>query len=344
MTNLNLSHRLSQLFHRAQGSLFLTLVLAVASPQAHPSPQPTTPVVRAQLLNAWWVDGSAGLDISGLSFCHGALLAVADKSSERLYRVAVNNQAASAVLETRAVFSRPPLPDDQPVSVKARALHYASTPLSMDFEGVTCDGEATYLLSERHNRIARLDTGAKQARWLPQRWSESAKAQGYLQRVNAESEGLVKAGEDFWVALERQPRGLLKLQPEDTVGVAFYTLPEVPGLDFRGRAEDLTGLACYDGGLFTLERNAFAVCRRNLHNLRAEWCIHYQHVEEGAEYVYQETRFGKGEGLAINDQGIFVVLDNNGVARAAAPEDARGLLIQLAFPDISELPDVSSET
>ena len=70
-----------------------------------------------------------------------------------------------------------------------------------------------------------------------------------------------------------------------------------------------------------------------MQSLRAEWCIHYRDVEEGPEYVYQETRFGKGEGLAISEQGIFVVLDNNGVARAADPADRRGLLMRLAFPE-----------
>ncbi len=311
----------------------LCLILVASSAQGKPLPGQRIPVLPAQLLDAWWIDGSEGLDISGLGFCHGELLAVADKSSERVYRLKPHPGQTSTALETWASFSRPSLPDDQPVTVKARALHYASVPLSMDFEGVTCDASATYLLSERHNRIARLDIASKQAHWLPQRWSEAAKAQGYLQVDNAESEGLVKAKDDFWVALERQPRGLLRLTPGEPEGRAFYSLPEVPDLDFRGRSEDLTALAFFDGALFTLERNAFAVCRRDLQSLRAEWCVQYRDVEEGPEYVYQETRFGKGEGLAINDQGMYVVLDNNGVARAADPEDNRGLLLRLAFPD-----------
>src|SRR5690606_6621878 len=119
-------------------------------------------------------------------------------------------------------------------------------------------------------------------------------ARGFLQQFNGESEGLVKVGDDFWVALERDPRGLLKLSAGDQVGWDFRTIPAVGGLDFRGRSEDLAGLATYDGALFTLERNAFAVCRRNFDNLRAEWCIHYRDIEEGPNYVYRETSFGKG--------------------------------------------------
>lgn len=302
------------------------------SAHAEPATPAPAPVMHAKLLDAWWIDGSEGLDISGLSFCRGELLAVADKSSEQIYRLAPEAGGSTVALQPHAEFSRPPLPEDQPVSLKVRALHMASTPLSMDFEGITCDSSGTYLLSERHNRIALMDTANRRAQWLPARWVESAKSRGYLQLFNAESEGLVKAGDDFWVALERQPRGLLKLKPGDTEGEDFYPLPAVPGLDFRGRSEDLTALAYYDGALFTLERNAFAVCRRNLQDLRAEWCIHYRDVEEGPDYVYRETRFGKGEGLALNEQGIFVVLDNNGVARVADAEDNRGLLMRLAFP------------
>lgn len=308
-------------------------VLSVANAASNGST--STPVARAQLLNAWWIDGSEGLDISGLSFCSGELLAVADKSSERIYRLAPEPGRPRVRLDRKVDFSRPPLPEDQPVTLKARTLHYASKPLSMDFEGITCDDAGIYLLSERHNRIALLEESDLSGRWLPVRWSESAHAHGFLQLANAESEGLVKIAGDFWVALERDPRGLLKLAAGDDIGERFYQVPPVHGLDFRGRSEDLTALAYYDGAMFTLERNAFAVCRRTIETLEAEWCVHYREIEEGDEFVYRDTRFGKGEGLAVNSDGIFVVLDNNGVTRSAAPDDSRGLLIQLAFPDVS---------
>ncbi|HEY8568953.1 hypothetical protein [Microbulbifer sp.] len=309
-------------------------VLLSLSGLAAPVAGAPAPVLPAKLIDAWWIDGSEGLDISGLSFCAGELLAVADKVSEHIYRLSPEPGRDSVALAAKADFARPPLPDDQPVLLKARALHYASVPLSMDFEGITCDESGIYLLSERHNRIARLNAQHQRAEWLPVRWSEAAKARGFLRRFNGESEGVVRVGDDFWVALERDPRGLLKLSAGDQVGRDFRMLPAVSGLDFHGRSEDLAGLAVYGGALFTLERNAFAVCRRNFDNLQAEWCIHYRDIEEGPSYVYRETRFGKGEGLAVSEQGIFVVLDNNGVGRAAVPGDSRGLLLHLAFPEV----------
>ena len=292
----------------------------------------SVPIVTAELKGYWWIDGSEGLDVSGLAFCGGELLAVADKSSESIYTLRPDRTKHRVSLEQKAVFTRPELPQDQPVSLRVRALHMASRPLSMDFEGITCADGQIYLLSERHNRIAQLDLDRQRAAWLPVKWSESARARGYLQQFNGESEGLVKVGSDFWVALEREPRGLLKLRPQDKEGSEFYPVPPVTGLDFRGRSEDLTALATYEGALFTLERNAFAVCRRALDTLAAEWCLDYRAHEEGPQHVYLETRYGKAEGLAINASGIYVVLDNNGLGRAKAPEDRRGLLLHLGFP------------
>ena len=311
----------------------VVLVWLAQAAQALQPVSDTAPLLSAELKGYWWIDGSEGLDISGLAFCEGELLAVADKSSESIYVLRPQPATHTVSLVQKATFARPELPRDQPVSLKARALHIASRPLSMDFEGITCDGGQVYLLSERHNRIARLDPTAHRAQWLKPRWSEAARARGYLQQFNGESEGLVKAGADFWVALERGPRGLLKLKPGDQEGSEFYSVPPVPALDFRGRSEDLTGLATFDGALFTLERNAFAVCRRSLDTLTAEWCLDYRPFEEGRETAYLDTRYGKGEGLAVNESGIYVVLDNNGVGRALVPGDNRGLLLQLGYPD-----------
>ncbi|WP_377563569.1 hypothetical protein [Microbulbifer celer] len=299
----------------------------------------TVPVSDATLLNSWWIDGSEGLDISGLSFCNGELLAVADKFSDRYYRLLPQNGQEQVPLVQRTLFAPPDLPRDQPVSLKTRAIHYANFQGRMDFEGITCDEDGVYLLSERHNRLVTFSGSGERysgetlrGRWLPQRWSESARANGYLQKFNGESEGVVKVGGDFWIALEREPRGLLHLRDGDIEGSEYHDLPGA-GLDFYGRSEDVTGLAFYRGGLYTLERNAYAVCRRSFDNLTAQWCIRYRHVEESPEKAYLERTYAKAEGLAINDAGIFIVLDNNGVGRVSAPDDRRGLLMQLAHPE-----------
>ncbi|WP_444946384.1 esterase-like activity of phytase family protein [Microbulbifer sp. VTAC004] len=285
-------------------------------------------VSSARLKASYWVNNSAGLDISGLSFCTGRLLAVSDKNSGEIYTLKLRDGDADLVSHLQLDGLGVP-EHDEPVSFWEAFKELFRPADELDFEGVSCDGSTIYLVSEHYNRIAVVSDQGK-ASWQEYLWSPAAKSQGYLQKANASSEGLVKAGDVFWVAMEREPRGLLKLNSSG--GASVFSLPSVAGLDFRGRSEDLTGLDYYDGALFTLERNAHAVCRRALPSLKAEWCLDYHALEVSPERVYEETRYGKGEGLAVNQQGIFVVLDNNNVGRALAPDDKRALLLHLAFP------------
>ncbi|WP_237058767.1 esterase-like activity of phytase family protein [Microbulbifer sediminum] len=327
------------------------------------------PVMPAELQGSWWLDGSAGLDISGLSFCDGELLAVSDKDSGSIYRIHTDNAGnqrggrgdrekgetarglsasgsgwdsgvvAVAALEIHRPIAGLEIPDGDWEGWKTALLNLVQPGVAADFEGISCSGGDIYLVSERHHRVAQLSrTG--EVHWLPYLWAEGARERGLMLQFNGASEGLVRDGSVTWVALERDSRGLVRLSAE---GVEYFRLPPVAGLDFRGRSEDLTGLAIYEGALYTLERNAFAVCRRSLPGLRAQWCIDYRAVEEGPGYKYQETYYGKAEGLAVNDDGIFVVLDNNNVGRAVAPDDRRGLLLHFAHPSLGDTAEAAAK-
>ncbi|SHE83190.1 hypothetical protein SAMN04487965_0744 [Microbulbifer donghaiensis] len=287
------------------------------------------PVTPAKLVASYWLDHSAGLDISGLSFCNGELLAVSDKNSAGFYAVRIG--PGSAQLEYRPLAVGLETPPMESEGLKARLVTLLQPAPAADFEGITCDEQGVFLVSERHHRIAVVAPSLRAA-WMSRRWSEAARERGYMQKFNGASEGLVKAGGDFWIAIERDRRGLVRFAQGSNLP-EFFELPAAAGLDFRGRSLDLTGLAFYDGDLFTLERNAFAVCRRSLADLQAKWCIEYRVIEEAPENVYRETRYGKGEGLAVDESGIYVVLDNNNVGRAADPGDRRALLLHLAFPE-----------
>ncbi|MCO1333902.1 esterase-like activity of phytase family protein [Microbulbifer sp. OS29] len=281
----------------------------------------------AKLMASYWVDHSEGLDISGLSFCNNQLLAVSDKNSEEIYLLKLDSDKAELVpyLQLADLGA----PEQNPDSWWLAIVEWFRPDDALDFEGITCAGGSIYVVSEHYNRIIRIGQGGK-AEWHQYLWSPAAKLQGYLQKPNASSEGLVAAGDEFWVAMEREPRGLLRLSAAGEAEV--FPVPLVGGLDFRRDSKDVAGLDYHDGALFTLERNASAVCRRTLPSLEAEWCLTYRAIEESPEYVYQETRYGKGEGLAVSDAGIFVVLDNNNVGRDQSPEDRRALLLHLAMP------------
>ncbi|WP_193164592.1 esterase-like activity of phytase family protein [Microbulbifer hainanensis] len=300
----------------------LTLFVSLALPASA-----AVPVIPANLLASYWLDGSPGLDISGLSFCDGELLAVSDKDSANLYAIRFDKD--SARVEPRALPAGLEIPEAENEALEARLLNLVQSAPAADFEGISCDRDGIFLVSERHHRIASIQP--PDSSWMPQRWAKSARERGFMQKFNGASEGLLKVGDDFWIAMERDRRGLVHFSGDDTAPQLFE-IPPVDGLDFRHRSKDLTGLAFYDGDLFTLERNAFAVCRRSLTDLQAKWCIDYRDIEMAPQFVYRETFFGKGEGLAVDASGIYVVLDNNNVARQADPQDRRGLLLHLGFP------------
>ncbi|GAA5523858.1 hypothetical protein Maes01_00407 [Microbulbifer aestuariivivens] len=310
-------------------------LLSVAVFLGATGPAAASDLVRpAQLLASYWLDGSAGLDISGLSFCNGELLAVSDKNSADIYSVNLTADSDSAALVPRATFAALQAPASSDGGPRARLLSAVQGGGAADFEGITCNGQQIFVVSERHHLIATANASGE-TRWLPLRWAKAAREGDFMAHFNGAGEGLVVAGDDLWVALERNRRGLVRFA--NGAGPAqLLEIPPAPGLNFRGRPEDLTGLAFYDGALYTLERNAFAVCRRSLPNLLPQWCIDYRAIEEAPPYVYQETAFGKGEGLAIDSSGIYVVLDNNNVGRVADPQDRRGLLLKLAHPPVAK--------
>ncbi|WP_444917783.1 hypothetical protein [Microbulbifer sp. JMSA003] len=277
----------------------------------------------------YWIDNSSGVGLSGLSFC-GQLITISPKESEKIYRINLHGQ--SATLEKYLKVSGLPPPKR---GVADNVSHFVMDLLrpksAMRFGGICCRDDGTFLLSERHNRIAEVDTDGS-SRWINNKWSSAIEHLGYSLRYNNGGEGIVEVGDDLWVALEREPRGLLKVGNKGEFQV--FSLPSVVGLDFGDHPENLRGLDYHDGALFTLESNAYAVCRRALPSLQAEWCLVYREIEESPEHAYEVSRLGgMGSGVAVNNQGVFVVFNNNNISRARDPQDRRARLLHLAFPE-----------
>jgi len=286
-------------------------------------------IIPARVLASYWVDNSAGVSLSGLSFCD-QLVTISAKNPKEIYTLKVNGERAELVPHI-TLFGLKPLKGEKPTNIWHFILDLFRPASVMRFHGVCCRADYTFVVSERYNRVAEIDRDGR-ANWQEHVLSPAIKHRGYLLRYNNGGEGLVQVDDDLWVAIEREPRGLLKLEPNGEFQVR--SLPPVDGLDFRGRPENLRGLDYYDGALFTLESNAHAVCRRSLPGLNAEWCLVYRRHEESPEHAYQVSRFGgNGAGVAVNDQGIFVVFNNNNISRAQVPHDRRGLMLHLAFPE-----------
>ncbi|MDX1624184.1 MAG: hypothetical protein R3199_09400, partial [Gemmatimonadota bacterium] len=57
-----------------------------------------------------------------------------------------------------------------------------------------------------------------------------------------------------------------------------------------------------------------------------EECWSYAEIENDPRFHYETMEFGRGEGLAVDDGTIYVILDNNLDQRTIRPGDRRPLL------------------
>ena len=286
-----------------------------------------TLVSAAQNVKTYWIENSQDLDLSGLSFCHEKLLTVSDDKDDTLYEIKFNNEKATLkpYIESLHIPSK---------NVSYRANQQISYWLEnirlgdrLDFEAITCDNNYIYLLSERKNAILKIDH--LKAEWLPINWYDSLRSMGFLNQSNAYGEGLTKVGTVFFLGIERENRGIFQLTPTPHgTQIQKLDFPDAADLNWHNKNKDLSDLF-YDGQfMYTLERNAYAVCQRTPPHLTAAHCFSYAHIELSDEARYEKALYGLAEGLAVDDRFIYVVLDNNGQPRITAPEDRRALLIQ----------------
>ncbi|WP_445361395.1 hypothetical protein ACJJIL_05850 [Microbulbifer sp. EKSA005] len=303
---------------------FIVIILALL-----PTKGIAADIFPAKSIASYWIDNSSGVGLSGLTFCD-QLITISPKESEKIYRINLYDQGAT--LESHLNFSSlPPPRRGETNNVSHFVMDLLRPKSAMRFGGVCCRDNGTFVLSERYHRVAHVEEGGRST-WLHDKWSAVLRHMGYHLKYNNGGEGIVEVGNSLWIAMEREPRGLLKIGTNGEFQV--FSLPSVAELDFRGHPENLRGLDYHDGALFTLESNAHAVCRRALPSLQAEWCLVYREVEESPEHAYEVSRLGgMGSGVAVNNQGVFVVFNNNNISRARDPLDRRARLLHLAFPD-----------
>ena len=69
--------------------------------------------------------------------------------------------------------------------------------------------------------------------------------------------------------------------------------------------------------MFVLERNASSVCKRLLEDFNTLDCISYARLGDAAGYEFKGAEYKLGEGLALDDDYIYIVFDNNRQKRLA---------------------------
>jgi hypothetical protein len=317
-------------------ALACALLLTSISAFAEPAPE-------LRLLSEHPVEGMRGGNLSGLAQCGKDLWTISDRDDDQIYRL----ETGDTVWQTETVrIGVPPVPDSGlPWGLRSRT--WAASFVrggDLDFEGITCDSAGNrYIVSESHAAVLQVPPVGPTS-WLkisPMLVRE-ARASGMLLHFNALFEGLAinPAGDQLWLAAERERRGLLLIKRQQTVWDCDggCVLLSEAGMEMqpakfpkaRAVSRDFADLSLFNGKLFTLERNAFEICRRDAVTAKVERCWSF------ADEALQENRrypqgYGLTEALIIDPNGAWVGIDNNDGARADG--EYRPIVWRFAAPE-----------
>ena len=276
--------------------------------------------VPLELIHALPIDGPEDCQPSGLTLSGDALYAVSDKHGDTIYRIELMTDRVVLVPHLR--FDAPPL--DPPLR-------------RMDFEGITHDDEGNfYLVSETGFRILRVRADGEGAQWVTPSLRLYGEVVGLFQAHGANLEGIMCLGPQiFLVCAERQPRGLievdLRTEPPKILALNYdETRLEFPAQ----RSMSFSGLFRDGEDLYVIERNAEAIVRFGYGDEhlveRDVWS--YGHIVNRPDLRYSDMKYGIGEGVCMDRERVYLILDNNGDYRASMPEDRRPLLLIMKRP------------
>jgi hypothetical protein len=267
------------------------------------------------------VQGPENFQPSGLTLLNGRLYTVCDKRDHVIFRLDLCNTTAMAV-----------------AAIDIR-LPFFSCFRSCDFEGITADADDNFFLaSEARSRILKVPASNGKAFWIPPDFGKAAQDAGLLIVHNAGVEGICLTDEStFLLCAERQLRGFIEINPSTGPAKTVAYASEQSLFPFpEGISRDFSGLCFYKNAAYVLERNAYTVSRleRDADNhltVSAGWS--FKHVETLSDFRYTDMTYGKSEGLCVDEDYIYVILDNNSLPLAENPDDRRPLLLVFEKPD-----------
>ena len=202
----------------------------------------------------------------------------------------------------------------------------------LDFEGITHDDEFFYLVSEKLYQILKVSKDGQYQEWISENddLKIACKQAGLCQVKNANIEGIcvMNDGQLLLVA-ERQPRGFIEFEPEDNKFNAYPSNLAI--FDYQqNRPPDFTGLSCSDE-MYVLDRNAHRVAQLKKINNKFQESVgySYQHVIEKSEFKYQDMAFGHAEGLVVDGNYVYIILDHNCDYHVQDPNNNDSLFLKL---------------
>lgn len=300
------------------------------------------PVAELTLVSEHAVDGMRGGNLSGLALCGKELWTVSDRDDEQIYRLDISAPTWHAETVTIDV---PPVPESGlPWGLRSRTK--AASFIrggDLDFEGISCDAAGNrYIVSEAHAAVLQVPAnGAPQWLKIAPGVVREARASGMLLNFNALFEGLAinPDGNQIWLAAEREGRGLISIKRGQTLwdcSGACVLLSEAgqevqPAKFTHAKAvsKDFADLALFNGKLFTLERNAFQICRRDAVTTKVELCWSFADETLTPKRSYPQS-YGLAEALVVDADGAWLGIDNNFGPRADG--EKRPVVYRFAAP------------
>ncbi|QJI32427.1 DNA topoisomerase IV [Pseudomonas sp. ADAK18] len=300
------------------------------------------PAAELKLLSEHPVDGMRGGNLSGLAVCGKELWTVSDRDDGQIYRL----DTSTDVWQAQTVkINVPPVPDSGlPWGLRSRTK-VASLVRGgdLDFEGISCDAAGNrYIVSEAHAAVLQVPvTGEPEWLKIAPSMVREARASGMLLHFNALFEGLAvnPEGNQMWLAAERERRGLISIKRGQSLWdcdgpcvLLSEAGQEMQPAQFPGAkavSKDFADLALFNGKLFTLERNAFQICRRDTVTAKVELCWSYAEDALVPNRRYPQA-YGLAEALVMDEEGAWIGIDNNFGPRADG--EKRPMVYRFAAP------------
>lgn len=195
-----------------------------------------------------------------------------------------------------------------------------------DTEGIALDSEGRIYICEEANRwVMRWDGAGNKVERLAIDWALVNKYFD-LSDSNASFEGIAVMDDRLFVANERQMGRIVVLDLK-----TLRILDDFSVRPWGSNARDVhySDLSVYRGVLYALLRESRCVLavQPETHQVLAEY--DYRDMEREPEVLYRSLfPTGQIEGLAVDEDAIWLVTDNNGTGRARYPTDIRPTLFR----------------
>jgi uncharacterized protein YjiK len=280
------------------------------------------PVYELEAEEFWWLNLPEGrrFDASGLLWTGaGELLTVSDRGAT-LYQVGFIEEREAELELVPGIFTKEQL---APFAAE-KTGHYDAEGLAQDESG------RIYLCEEANRWILRYDPRMKRVERLEIDWSP---VQHYFHPTdrNASFEGIAVGNGRLYVANERQFGRIIVVDVE-TLEVIDDFLVRPKG----NQARDViySGLSWRDGFLYVLLRQQQKVLKVAPGTGRVLAEYSYGKMEGRREVAYRTwLPIGLMEGIAVTEDSIWLVADNNGLGRVLDSGDRRPVLFRCRRPD-----------